>query len=72
MTKVRMATVTIDGVDYETDQLSEDARAQLTSVQAVDRKLAELQAEAAMLQTARVAYFAALKQALGADNAVSE
>ena len=67
-----MATVTIDNTDYDTDQMSEDARAQLNSVQAVDRKLAELQAEAAMLQTARLAYFTALKDALNAAQASSE
>ena len=56
-----MATVTIDGTEYELDQLSDNSRAHLQSIQLVDQKLAELQAQAAVYQTARGAYAAALK-----------
>ena len=59
-----MATVTIDNVDYDLEQLTDNARAQLGSIQAVDQKLAQLQAEAAILQTARTAYASALKAEL--------
>ena len=56
-----MASVTIDGTEYELDQLNDNARAQLQSIQLVDQKLAELQSQAAVYQTARGAYAAALK-----------
>ena len=59
-----MATITIDNTEYDLEQLSVNARAQLGSIQTVDQKLAELQAEAAILQTARTAYAAALKAEL--------
>lgn len=59
-----MATITIDNTEYDLEQLSDNARAQLGSIQTVDQKLAQLQAEAAILQTARTAYAAALKSEL--------
>ena len=57
-------SVTIDGLDYPIDALSENAKAQLASVQVVDRRIANLQEELAILQTARIAYANALKQEL--------
>ena len=61
-----MPTINIDGKDYELDQLSSDVRAQLQSMQFVDTELARLQAQAAALQTARIAYAKALQAALPA------
>lgn len=61
-----MASITIDGTDYDLEQLSDKARAQLQSIQTVDQKLAELQAQGAIFQTARGAYSAALKVELSA------
>ncbi len=43
---------------------SREAKAQLVSVQAVDRRIENLQEELAILQTARIAYGNALKQEL--------
>ena len=60
-----METITIDDVEYDLEQLTENARAQLGSIQAVDQKLAQLQVEMAILQTARAAYSSALKVELG-------
>jgi hypothetical protein len=57
-------TVTIDGLDYPIDALSENAKAQLVSLQVVDRRIASLQEELAILQTARIAYASALKHEL--------
>jgi hypothetical protein len=51
-----MAKVTIDGKEYETDDMSEDARRQLQNVVFCDRKLEELRNEAAVIQTARNTY----------------
>ena len=59
-----MATIIIDNVDYDTDKLSDEAKAQLVSIQFVDQELARLNALAAAFQTARIAYSNALKDAL--------
>jgi hypothetical protein len=56
-----MATIKIDDIEYDLDKLTANARAHLESIQAVDRKLADLQAEVAILQTARTAYSSALR-----------
>jgi len=58
--------VTVDGKEYAIDSISEDAKAQLLSLQAVDRRIENLQEELAILQTARIAYGNALKNALEA------
>ena len=59
-----MTTVTIDNIVYDLETLSADAKAQLLSVQFVNQELARLQAQAAALQTARIAYAKALGDAL--------
>jgi hypothetical protein len=59
-----MASIKIDNVDYDIDTLSAEARAQLQSLQFCDAELARVQAQAAVLQTARAAYSTALKAAL--------
>ena len=59
-----MTTITIDDIAYDLDTLSADAKAQLLSIQFVDQELARLQAQAAALQTARIAYSKALGEAL--------
>jgi hypothetical protein len=55
-----MTTINIDNVEYELDTLSEEAKAQLLSLQFVDQKLTQLNAEAAAYQTARIGYANAL------------
>lgn len=59
-----MPTINIDNVDYDTDKLSDEAKAQLVSLQFCDQELARLQAQAAAMQTARMAYAKALQAAL--------
>jgi hypothetical protein len=59
-----MPIIKIDNVDYDTDKLSEEAKAQLVSLQFCDKELARLQAQAAAYQTARIAYAKALQAAL--------
>ncbi len=59
-----MPTIKIDNIDYDLDTLSDDAKAQLQSIQFVDQELARLQAQVAAMQTARNAYVNALKAAL--------
>jgi hypothetical protein len=62
----KMTTIKIDGKDYEVESLSDEAKSQLGSIQCVDSELARLQARAAALQTARMAYAKALQAALPA------
>jgi hypothetical protein len=59
-----MPSITIDSIDYDLDSLSEDAKAQIASIQFVDAELQRLQAKAAALQTARSAYARALSELL--------
>ena len=67
-----MATITIDGKEYDVDTLSDETKAQLGSLQYVDSELIRLQAQAAALQTARIAYGRALKQILEEGEAPEE
>ena len=62
-----MPIIKIDDKDYDTESLSEQAKAQLSGLQFVDQELARLQAQAAILQTARIAYAKALNDALGSE-----
>ena len=59
-----MTTINIDNIEYDTDKLSDDAKAQLVSLQFCDQELQRLQAQAAAIQTARMAYAKALQSAL--------
>ena len=59
-----MTTITIDNHAYELDTLSPEAKAQLQSLQFCDAELARLQAQASIIQTARMAYSKALQAAL--------
>ena len=61
-----MPTITIDNKSYELDNITDEAKAQLVSLQFCDQELARLQAQAAALQTARIAYSRALQAALPA------
>jgi hypothetical protein len=60
-----MTTIKIDGKDYDTDKLSAQARAQLTSLQVTDAEIQRLQIQLAIAQTARSAYAKALQDELG-------
>ena len=59
-----MSNITIDGTEYPIAALSDDAKAQLVSMQTVDQKIAESQQQIAILQTARNAYANRLKELL--------
>ncbi len=59
MTKIR-----IDNIEYDLDLLTDEARAQLSSLQFVDNEIERLNAKMAVLQTARNAYSKALKEVL--------
>ena len=59
-----MPTLNIDNKEYDLDTLSNECKAQLASIQFVEQELVRLQAQASVLQTAKVAYLQALKAAL--------
>ncbi|MDO9277499.1 MAG: DUF6447 family protein [Polaromonas sp.] len=59
-----MPTIKIDNIDYDIDSLTTEAKQQLQSLQFCDAELQRLQAQAAVLQTARAAYSKGLQAAL--------
>lgn len=66
-----MPIIKIDNKDYELDSLSDEAKAQLASLQFVDAELQRLNAKNAVLQTARMAYSKALNEALSASQTLN-
>ena len=59
-----MPKVNIDGKEYDVDQLSDSAKAQIMSLQFVQAELKRLEALTAISKTAEVAYIKALKDEL--------
>ena len=66
-----MTIIEIDEKDYEFDSLSEEAKSQLAMLQFVDAELQRVNAKAAVLQTARIAYSKALNDALVAHQTMN-
>lgn len=66
-----MATVTIDGKEYDSDKLSDATKTQLMNLSFVDSELRRLQAQAAVLETARQVYGRALRESLDAPSVAS-
>ena len=56
--------ITVDGVEYNINEMSDAAKAQLSTIQFVDHQVRQLQNEWAISDTARLGYQAALKGAL--------
>lgn len=56
--------ITIDDVEYNFDELSDDAKTQLANIQFVDAQLQQLNNEWAVSDTARIGYTNALKAEL--------
>ena len=56
-----MSTITIDGTEYAEEALSSEAKAELVSMQVCDQRVATLQIDLRIAQTARNAYANALK-----------
>lgn len=59
-----MALITIDGIEYDTQSLTESAQAQVVSLQFVQQELARLEAQIAVFRTAEAGYAKALKEEL--------
>jgi len=63
-----MEMITIDGKEYKVDELSEEAKSQLASMQFVDQEIASLSARIAAMQTARNAYGLELRAILNENS----
>ncbi len=62
------ASVIIDGSTYAFDGLTENAKLQLLSLNAVDRRIREVEEDLAILKTARIAYSKAILLALSEND----
>ena len=59
-----MPKITIDEIEYNTEDLSENGKAQLASLQFLDIQMKKIKSEIAVYQTARNAYVSGLKSEL--------
>ena len=59
-----MPKITVDGIDYNTEDLTDNGKAQLASLQFLEVQMKKLQSEIAVFQTAKAAYITALKAEL--------
>jgi hypothetical protein len=59
-----MAKITVDGTEYDTENLSVNGKAQLASLQFLEVQMQKLKNEIAVADTARMAYAAALNAEL--------
>ena len=59
-----MSKIKIDDIEYDTDDLSDNAKAQVASLQFNDMHMQRLRNELAIADTARIAYTSALKTEL--------
>lgn len=63
-----MPKITVDGTEYNTEDLSDNGKAQLASLQFLEVQMSKLNSEIAVYQTARNSYIAALKSELDSDS----
>lgn len=59
-----MPKITIDDIDYNTEDLTENGKAQLASLQFLQVQMNKIKSEIAVYQTARNSYIASLKAEL--------
>ena len=59
-----MPKITIDEIEYNTEDLSDNGKAQLASLQFLEVQMKKLKSEITVYQTARNSYVAALKSEL--------
>ena len=63
-----MAKIKINDVEYDTDDMSDNAKAQVASLQFNEAHMNRLKNELAIADTARIAYINALKMELDKDD----
>lgn len=61
-----MPKLLIDDIEYNSEDLSDNGKAQLASLQFLEIQMTKLQSEIAVYETARISYMAALKSELEA------
>ena len=59
-----MPKITIDDIEYNTEDLTDNGKAQLASLQFLEVQMKKLKSEIAVYQTARNSYVTALKAEL--------
>ena len=59
-----MPKITVDGIEYNTEDLSDNGKAQLASLQFLEAQMNKLNAEIAVYETARNSYMSVLKSEL--------
>ena len=59
-----MPKITVEGIEYNSEDLTENGKAQLASLQFLEVQMNKLRSEIAVYQTARSSYVAALKDEL--------
>ena len=63
-----MVKITIDDIEYDTDNMSDNAKAQVASLQFNEAHMNRLRNELAIADTAKIAYVNALKVELSKDS----
>ena len=61
---MQMPKITVDDIEYNTEDLSDNGKAQLASLQFLEVQMSKLRNEIAVYQTAKNAYVTALKAEL--------
>jgi hypothetical protein len=59
-----MPKITVDGMEYNTEDVSDNAKAQIASLQFLEAQMAKIKSEIAVYETAKSAYIQALKAEL--------
>lgn len=59
-----MPLITVDGIEYNTEDLTDNGKAQLASLQFLEAQMDRLNKDIAIFKTARSAYLKALKEEL--------
>jgi len=59
-----MPKITVDGIEYNSEDLTDNGKAQLASLQFLEAQMKKIRAEIAVYETAKNAYIAALKSEL--------
>ena len=59
-----MPKITVDGMEYNTEDLSDNAKAQIASLQFLEAQMVKIKSEIAVYETAKSAYIQALKAEL--------
>jgi cell division protein FtsB len=59
-----MPKITVDEIEYNTEDLSDNGKAQLASLQFLEAQMNKLNAEIAVYETARNSYMSVLKSEL--------